>query len=489
MTPSILPEDFKDLSLYLVGIKGTGMAALAELFIRRGALVTGSDTAEHFYTDDILKELGIPYFEGFDASHVNGSFGLVVHSAAYQRDSHPELRRAKELGLTILSYTEALGCLSGLAPSAGVSGVHGKTTTAAMAGTLVKALGLPGSVLAGSAVSNFGNRSTYSGGEDFFIAETCEYRRHFLSFRPRWLVVTSVEEDHLDYFKDYADILSAFVEYGERLEEGGTLIFCADDRGACEAAGRILTKRPDLYSLPYGVAADGPYRISEAKIVSGATRFRLDGFRGDFEVRIPGFHSVLNATAAIALVAAIREELVRKNGSYGTSCADCVERKLAAGIASFTGSKRRSEFLGEAKGILFADDYAHHPTAIRTTLKGFRDFYPERRIVADFMSHTYSRTKALLPDFAAAFGDADIVVLHKIYASAREENDGSVSGRDLCEAARKLRGHVEYFEEPEDALPFLRGELRDGDLLITLGAGNNWRIGKTLLDELKGTAP
>ena len=489
MAQPFLPEQLKGFPIYFVGIKGTGMAALAELFHRRGAEITGSDTTDHFYTDEILKDLGIPFFEGFDASHVKDAYKLVVYSSAYNPAAHPELLRARDLGLPILTYTEALGLLSSTVPSAGISGVHGKTTTTAMAGTLIKTLGLSGSVLAGSAVSNFGNRSTYSGGEDFFVAETCEYRRNFLSFHPRWLVITSVEEDHLDYFKDYADILAAFVEYGRRLAEGGTLVFCADDRGACEAAGKILSERPDLYGLPYGLTAEGPFRVSGVETVAGATRFRLDGFRTPFDVRIPGLHSVLNATAAVALVASIREELERNSGCYGISCAGCVERKLAAGLAEFLGSKRRSEILGEAAGVLFVDDYAHHPTAIKTTLKGFRDFYPGRRIVADFMSHTYSRTKALLQDFSASFGSADLVVLHKIYASAREANDGSVSGRDLYEAARKLYPQVEYFDEPEEALPFLKRELRGGDLFITLGAGDNWRLGKTLFEALKKEGP
>jgi UDP-N-acetylmuramate--alanine ligase len=358
-----------------------------------------------------------------------------------------------------------------------------------MAGTLVKELGLSGSVLAGSAAANFGGRSTYSGGRDFFIAETCEYRRNFLDFHPRWMIVTSVEVDHLDYFKDYRDILSAFVEYGLQIAEGGSLIFCADDPGACEAAGQILTKRPDIWGLPYGTQADGPYRISEVEKRPGATRFRLDGFSSAFEVKIPGLHSVLNSAAAIALVCAIREDIRKAKGEYSSSCADRVEGDLVRALAAFRGSKRRSETLGEARGILFVDDYAHHPTAILTTLRGFRDFYPDRRLVVDFMSHTYSRTRALFAEFSRSFECADLLILHKIYASARESNETSLSGRDLFDAARRNHPHVEYFEEVLDAAPFLRAELRRGDLFITLGAGDNWQLGRLLYDEMKGTIP
>ena len=469
MEQSVLPKNLSGLPLYFVGIKGTGMAALAELFHKLGARVSGSDTRDRFYTDDILRELGIPFHEGFEASQVPAGARLVIYSAAYRADTHPELLRAAELGLPLITYTEALGYYSGFMPSAGVAGVHGKTTTAAMAGTLVRELGLPGSVLAGSAVGNFDGRSTWSGGGEFFIAETCEYRRHFLSFHPRWTVLTSVEADHLDYFADYADILSAFVEYGRRIEKGGALIYCADDPGAREAAEAVgRGRRGDLRFFPYGRTADGPYRIVRTEPGSGSTVFRLEGIGRDFETRIPGFHSVLNASAAVALVRTIASDL-----GLGGRTRESEEEALVRGVASFRGSKRRSEILGEARGILFMDDYAHHPTALRTTLAGLREFHPDRRILADFMAHTYSRTSALLEDFASSFGSADLVILHKIYASARESNTMGISGRDLFEAVRRHHPRVEYFEEPADAAEYLRGELRDKDLFITLGANNN----------------
>ncbi|MCX7787996.1 MAG: UDP-N-acetylmuramate--L-alanine ligase [Spirochaetes bacterium] len=476
-------KDVSQLSFYLVGIKGTGMAALAELLVRLGAHVRGSDTHDTFYTDGILQALGIPYAEGFREENLDPSVDYVVYSAAYNPETHPELVRARRLGLPLVSYPEALGALSATLPSAGVCGVHGKTTTTALAGTLVKATGLGGCVLAGSAVANFGNRSTYFGGKDFFIAETCEYRRHFLHFHPRWIVLTSIEEDHLDYFRDYEDILQAFVEYGQRLPEKGTLIFCADDPGATEAAIQILRARPDIWAIPYGTTAEGPYRIFGIQTGKGSTRFQLDGFPLAFEIHVPGEHTVRNATAAIALVCTIREQLMQESGEGG-SCADAIEEGLVEGLSQFRGSKRRSEILGEASGILIADDYAHHPTAIRKTLEGFRSFYPERRLVVDFMSHTYSRTKALLEEFAQSFQVADAVILHKIYASARETNDGSVTGQDLFRAVQRNHPEVYYFEEVMDALPFLREYLKSGDLFITLGAGDNFRLSHALFDEL-----
>jgi UDP-N-acetylmuramate--alanine ligase len=473
------PREIQDALFYFVGIKGTGMAALAELLFRRGGRITGSDVGDKFYTDEVLTSLGIPYFEGFDAAQVPPGAALVVHSAAYSPDTHSELLKAKELGLPLLSYPEALGAFSRRMPFAGIAGVHGKTTTTALAGTLVRELGLAGSVLAGSAVSNFDGHSTWTGGEDFFIAETCEYRRNFLAFQPRWIVLTSIEEDHLDYFRDYADIYSAFLEYCRGLEKGGALIYCADDRGACEAAAELAKTRPDLRCIPYGRQAAGGYRVVFCAEKSGATVFRLAGIDADFEVHIPGFHTVLNCAAALALVQTISADL---------GLAAPKPELPAKGISAFRGCKRRSEILGEAGGVLFMDDYAHHPTALKTTLRGLKSFYPNRRIVADFMSHTYSRTQALLDDFALSFSGADLVILHKIYASARETNSKGVSGRDLFEKTRGVHSRVVYFEEVMDAADYLKKELKAGDLFITLGAGDNWRLGEKLFREMPAKA-
>ncbi|MCL1817970.1 MAG: UDP-N-acetylmuramate--L-alanine ligase [Spirochaetaceae bacterium] len=475
MEAAAFPQDIANSFFYCVGIKGTGMAAIAELLARQGARVGGSDTAEVFYTDAILRDLAIPFHESFDAAHVPEKADRVIYSAAYSPEAHPELLRARELGIPLMSFPEALGAFSRRMPSAGITGVHGKTTTTALAGTLVRELKLSGCVLAGSAAANFGDRSTWTGGDSFFIAETCEYRRHFLHFRPRWIVLTSVEADHLDYFKDAEDIAAAFLEYCRLLPEDGTLVYCADDEGARGIAHKLREEKPSVRFIPYGRSAEGPYRVVSITEKPGATVFRLAGIPVDFEARIPGLHTVLNCAAALALVCGIHDEIF--------PAAPLAHDDLARAVAAFRGSRRRSEVLGEARGILFMDDYAHHPTAIATTLAGLRSFYPGRRIVADFMSHTYSRTAALLGDFAASFSGADLVMLHKIYASAREANPGGISGKDLFEKTRRLHPRALYREEVMDAAECLKKELKADDLFITLGAGDNWRIGKALYEE------
>jgi UDP-N-acetylmuramate--alanine ligase len=471
-------------SVYFVGIKGTGVCALAELMLNAGLKISGSDTGEVFYTDKILKELNIPYHENFDASHISGKFDIVIHSAAYSAESNPELARALELNIPVMKYTDALGSWSVKFDSAGICGVHGKTTTTAMCGVCARAAGLPAQILTGSGVFDFGGRSTLCLGDKYFIAETCEYRKHFLSFHPERIVLTSVESDHQDYFKDYGSIRNAFVEYCRLLPEEGQLIYCADDAGACEVARIIEREQRGIEFVPYGFKAAGDYRIVSFNTQNARSVFSLAGFPDVFELQIPGRHEALNAAAAIALTVSLTKQefgAAEKN-VFGSEKFKSVQNALK----NFKGTKRRSETIGEACGIRFMDDYAHHPTAIKTTLAGIRSFYPEKRLVVSFMPHTYTRTSAMLSEFALAFKDADILFLHKIYASAREKYDGEVDGKALFEKTSAVRSReTRYVDEPDEAFAPLCELLRKGDIFITLGAGNNWTLAEKLFRHFK----
>jgi UDP-N-acetylmuramate--alanine ligase len=475
-------DDPRGLRVHLVGAKGTGMTALAEILAARGAILSGSDVPDTFYTDAILASLGVRLGSGFDAAQLPSDAALVVHSAAYPRESNPQLLEAARRGLPLLSYPEALGRLSLLSDSSGIAGVHGKTTTTAIAGSLALALGLPATTLAGSAVAGFGNRSTSIHGDRYFIAETCEYRRNFLSFRPRRIVLTSIEPDHQDFYPTFDDIFSAFLDYLRLLPRGGQLIYCAEDEGAALAARRIAAERPDLAFSPYGTGAEGAFSLLSYEASGGEARFRLSGFDRDFKLRVPGRHIALDAAAALALAFSIWRDY--KGSEAGGGELDAA----AAAIAGFSGSKRRSEILGEADGVLFMDDYGHHPTAIRETIKGIKAFWPERRLVVDFMSHTYSRTKALFSEFVASLDGADAAVLHGIYASARELPDPEVSGRGLFEALRARDAAASrtrpllYFEGVLEGVDGLESFLKPGDLFLTMGAGDNFRLGRELLD-------
>jgi len=495
------PENIEGTHIHLVGAKGTGMTALAEILHSRGAHLTGSDVADTFYTDSILHSLGISLFEDFNAHNVPDNVDLMIYSAAYSRETNPELIFALQRKIPVFSYPEALGALSLHSHSAGIAGVHGKTTTTAMAGILASALSLPATVLAGSALANFDGHCTFIAGNDYFIAETCEYRKHFMNFKPSWIVLTAIESDHQDYFPTYESIRDAFLEYVLSLPAGGTLIFCADQKGAVEVAEIALQQRKDINFVEYGFSAHGRYRIKDLKTNRGENIFHLRDESVPMRLHVPGQHLVLDAAAAIALIESIFT--LHAGHQFGQEQWSAISDALS----TFRGSKRRSEVLGEFSGILFIDDYGHHPTAIKATLDGIKKFWPRRRIIIDFMSHTYTRTIALLDEFVASLDLADSVLLHKIYTSAREQPIPGFSGKVLYEKLQERRpelqtvdleelavdsdsefsmqNFVAYSDNPLNAFNFLTKALREGDIFITMGAGDNWKLGKALTDHFE----
>lgn len=490
-----LPQDLRGIHIHFVGIKGTGMAALVEIFHHNGAVITGSDVSERFYTDEILEKLNLKALE-FSGKNITDDIQYVIYSSAYKIDKNPDLIEAVRRGIPCLLYTQALGSYSAGAYSCGVCGVHGKTSTTGLTGTILKELPVAAQTLAGSIINSFGATCTYTSpliknlSEDskkYFVAETCEYQRHFMSFCPQKIILTSVESDHQDFYPTYESIRDAFVDYICRLPSGGELIYCADDPGAVETAGIAAKKRNDIVMIPYGVKADGDFKLVSSAVENECQVFSCS-LIPELKITVPGKHEVLDALAATALACRILAA-DKKNPL------DYVEQ-IKKGLLNFTGGKRRSEKIGSFKtssgnSVLVIDDYGHHPTAIKTTLEGYRQFYKGRKIIVDFMSHTYSRTQSLLKEFASSFENADVVVLHKIYASARENiADFNITGKTLYEQARLYHKDVNYFEEILDAVPFVKNLLEqnpgtdypDGYLLVTMGAGDNWKLGKTIIE-------
>lgn len=483
-----LPDSVSGVHFHFVGIKGTGMVALVEILHARGALITGSDVSERFYTDEILEKVGISA-RPFSADNITDSVQFVIYSSAYSVEKNPDLIEAKNRGLPMLLYSEALGAVSRTSYSCGVCGVHGKTTTTGLVGTLLKELPLQSQVLAGSIIKSFGDSCVMTKGHEYFVAETCEYQRHFMAFEPKKIILTSVESDHQDYYPTYEDILSAFVDYICKLPQGGQVIYCADDKGACQAVSLAKEKRSDIQTLPYGENAVGDYKLTFGRVENGSHYFTLAAF-GECSICVPGDHNVRNAAAALALSA----ELLK---SAGKNPKDYIE-DLKRGLRNFAGGKRRSEIVGHSKtplgqDVIFIDDYGHHPTAIKTTLAGFRQFYRNHKIIVDFMSHTYTRTAALLEEFASSFDCADRVIINKIYGSAREDASAAkVTGEILADHAKKYHGDVTYAGEFDDAaevgLSFLSEpsgkDYPDGYVFVTMGAGDNWKVGKKILEKL-----
>ncbi|MBQ4013921.1 MAG: UDP-N-acetylmuramate--L-alanine ligase, partial [Treponema sp.] len=374
-----LPKDFHNYRVHFVGIKGTGMAALVEIFFAAGAVITGSDVSERFYTDEILESLKIKALP-FSESNITKDINLVVYSSAYKLDQNPDLVAAQRLGVPCALYTEALGAYSERAFSAGVCGVHGKTSTTGIAGTILSELDLNAQVLAGSVINSFGKKCVYTSpaanalktekaatenesktkkaAQKFFVAETCEYQRHFMSFCPRAILLTSVESDHQDYYPTFADIQAAFVDYICKLPQGGTLVYCADDSGAVETVQIAAKKRPDIKLVPYGTKAAGDWRLEYRAVQDQRNNFWTE-ILGEAFLRVPGKHEALDACGAAALCACLLREAGKNPSDYA--------EEIKRGLEKFSGGKRRSEVTGRAKNsfgddIVFVDDYGHHPT-------------------------------------------------------------------------------------------------------------------------------
>ncbi|HZK19090.1 MAG TPA: Mur ligase family protein, partial [Treponemataceae bacterium] len=422
----------------------------------------------------------------------------VIYSSAYALDKNPELIEATKRGIPCIMYPEVLGAISFGAWSCGIAGVHGKTSTTAICGTILEQLDIPVQVLAGSLVTSFstnGKKScahgscTLNKGYEYFIAETCEYQRHFMNFHPDQIILSSVESDHQDYYPTYESILDAFVDYCCLLPVGGKLIYCADDTGASETAKFVSIKRPDILLVPYGFTAQGDFSITNYSVQNGMQAFSLKIFANnkDFELFVPGKHNVLNAAACIALVI----DLLQKENLNVIQNFSNIHR----GLKNFTGSRRRSEIIYDnSPYITIIDDYGHHPTEIQKTLTGLRQFYKDRYIIIDFMSHTYTRTAALLEEFAQSFGAADMVVLNKIYSSAREKYSGTVTGKTLYNKTKAQHFNVVYAPEFDEASIVINKTLtqqtlnsndKKGFLVVTMGAGDNWKVGTMLCESLK----
>lgn len=501
-----LPENLSGIHIHFVGIKGTGMAALVEILFHNGAIITGSDVSERFYTDEIIEKLGLKALP-FDEKNITDEIQYVIYSSAYKLDKNPDLIAAVRKNIPCLLYTQALGSYSSRAYSCGICGVHGKTSTTGLTGTILKEIDLPSQVLAGSIINSFGNTCTYtsplisSESKNIFVAETCEYQRHFMSFYPQKIILTSVEPDHQDYYPTYEDIRSAFVDYLCKLPVNGEVIYCADDPGAVETAFIAKEKRSDLILIPYGINAEGDFKLTAGKVENETNSFSLSIFDEQLAISMPGHHEVLDATAAVALVC----QLLRQNGKNPLDYKENIKK----GLLNFAGGKRRSEIIDRFKtasgnSVVVIDDYGHHPTAVKTTLEGFKKFYSGRKMIVDFMSHTYSRTQALLKEFSECFDCADELILHKIYSSARENPaDFLITGKTLFD---EVKNHVSknneitlkdtdvhYYVEILDASDFVCKELEkldcskypDGILFVTMGAGDNWKIGKEIIKRNK----
>ena len=417
--------------VHFIGIGGIGVSAVARMMLEKGKKVTGSDASESRITGELLK-IGAEVFIGHHTENISSDIDLAIYSIAVSPEN-PEMIEAKRRGIEIISYPEFLGVISKNYFTIAVSGTHGKTTTTAMvAKTLIDNNNDP-TVIVGSLLSS-GGSNFVSGNSKYFVVEACEYRRSFLNINPRILIITNIDNDHLDYYKDTNDIISAFHEFAGNVSEGGCIIADLNDKNITKALEGIKTKIIDFSKPKYETLK--------------------------LNLKVPGEHNRKNARAVLVLVDVL---------GFDTD-------KAVKSLENFSGTWRRFEYKGKTEnGAIIYDDYAHHPTEIKATILGAREKFPDKKLTIIFQPHLYSRTKLLFNDFISVLSLADRVIVTDIYA-AREPNDNSITGKMLSDAVKVKNKNTLYISDFNEIASYLNKNSNNEDVLITMGAGDVYKV-------------
>ena len=448
--------------IHFIGIGGISMSGLAEILLGAGFSISGSDMKPSALTNQ-LESKGAKVFYGQCAENISAEYNCVVYTAAIHADN-PEFARCVELNLPMLTRAELLGqIMKNYQTSIAVSGTHGKTTTTSMFSSVLLAADADPTISVGGILEAIGGNIRV-GKSETFITEACEYTNSFLSFYPTMSIILNIEEDHMDFFKDLDDIMNSFRLFAKRLPKDGVLIINKEIKDY-----EKVTEGLECKVITYGMDSSCTYHAEN--II-----FNAQGY-GEFDVmhhstnmghivlNVPGQHNVSNA---LAVIAAARK--------LGISM-----EQIQAGLLGFSGANRRFQRKGEYNGVTIIDDYAHHPTEIRTTLEAAKN-YPNREVWCIFQPHTYTRTKAFFHEFAESLSLADHVILADIYA-ARETDTLGMSSALLCEEIKKLGADCHYFPTFAEIEDFVKSHCIHGDLLITMGAGDVVNIGENILNK------
>ncbi|SFE53617.1 UDP-N-acetylmuramate--L-alanine ligase [Peptostreptococcus sp. D1] len=448
------------MNIHFIGIGGINMSALAEICINKGYNVSGSDMQESHLVDNLIS-LGAKITIGQKKENITDDINLVVYTAAISNENE-EFLAAKEKNILMINRAAFLGqIMREYKNSIAVSGTHGKTTTTSMLSTIFNYAEKDPTILVGGNLSTIGGNVRIGSSENF-ITEACEYVDSFLSFNPFISIVLNIEEDHLDYFSGIEEIKASFNKFGKLLPEDGYFIVNGDNENTKDIMYDV-----DATIIKFGQKDDNDAIISEIRYdEDGFAMFKLNykGVNlGTFELSVYGLHNVYNAAAAIiaSIVSNIEADVIKK------------------AIKEYKGVGRRFEKKGYFKNTLVVDDYAHHPTEVKATLSAAKTLKKNKLWVV-FQPHTYSRTKALLKEFAEAFYSADKVIITDIYA-AREKNPGDISSKDLVEKLYHNNVDVTYIPTFEEIESYLRKNLEADDLIITCGAGPIYKVGEALL--------
>lgn len=452
----------KPIHVHFMGIGGISMSGLAEILLDQGFIISGSDMKESALTKQ-LEEKGVKIQYGQVASNITSDIDLVVYTAAIREDNE-EWIAAKNAGIPMLTRAELLGqIMDNYNNSIAVAGTHGKTTTTSMISQLLLEADSDPTITVGGILSAIdGNLRV--GNSDVFISEACEYTNSFLNFRPKYSIILNVEAEHLDFFKDLDDIRNSFRKFAANTRaDGATIINGEIDNYEELAAGlphKVVTygfdSKYDFYAenISFDDRACGIFTVMH----EGKELMKV-------HLNVPGMHNVSNALAAVALATLMQ----------------LPQEEVIVGLRKFGGANRRFQYKGEVHGVTIIDDYAHHPTEIQATLNAAAN-YPHKRLILVFQPHTYSRTQAFLHEFADVLSQVDVLVLAEIYA-AREKNTIGISSNDLLELVKEKGTECYYFPTFDEIEKFLLENSMNGDLLITMGAGNIVEIGESLLGQ------
>ncbi|MEE0741974.1 MAG: UDP-N-acetylmuramate--L-alanine ligase [Emergencia sp.] len=450
-------------NIHCIGIGGVGLSAIAEILLSRGFQVSGSDMKQSDITDR-LQEKGVKIYIGHRAENVEDA-ELIVYSAAIAEEN-PEIIRAREKNIPLAGRAEVLGVLmDDFEHSIAISGTHGKTTTTSMVSLILENARLEPTILVGGNLAEIGG-NVKVGSSGYFVTEACEYRDSFLSLRPKIEVILNIDSDHLDYFKDIDHIVSSFDKFAKAVPEDGKVI--AYD--ANPFVSRVIRNIPG--AITYGYNKNCTYHIAEVTFdAEGMPSFDVY-YEGDnlgtVRLAVPGEHNILNAVGAFACC-----------HQLGVSPEVIIDT-----LDKFKGTQRRFDIIGTTdRGVKIVDDYAHHPTEIKATLSAAHNI-PHNRLWCLFQPHTYTRTLALFDEFAESFEEADVLVLAEIYA-AREKNIYKISSEELAEEIKRKypEKKVYYLDTLESIANYVKKNAVEGDLVITMGAGDIYKVGELVMGE------
>ncbi len=453
--------NFKEpIHVHFMGIGGVSMSGLAEILLEEGFTITGSDMNKSALTTQ-LEEKGVKVYYGQIAENITSDIDLVVYTAAIREDNE-EWIAAKDANIPMLTRAELLGqIMDNYSKSIAVAGTHGKTTTTSMISQVLLEAQTDPTITVGGILSAI-DGNLRIGESDVFISEACEYTNSFLNFRPKYSIVLNVEAEHLDFFKDLEDVRNSFRKFILNTRTDGATII----NGEIENYEELVANAPHQV-VTYGFDSRFDYYAENITFDENACGMFSAMIHGKelmkVHLNVPGMHNISNALATIAL----------------TSLMGLEEDAVLMGLRKFGGANRRFQYKGKLNGITIIDDYAHHPTEIAATLSAAAN-YPHDRLVLVFQPHTYSRTKAFLQEFAEVLSQVDILVLADIYA-AREKNTIGISSQDLLKLVEEKGCNCHYFPTFDEIENFLLQNCMNGDLLITMGAGNVVEIGETLL--------